>query len=126
MTLRQDLHVQQGTTWSHQHTVLDDDGTAVDLSGCTAQVDVRDRPDGTLFARLSTEDGTITLGADGVVVMSMTAATTSLLLTKVLFASYEQMPSRPPLRYDLKINFTDGTVTRELQGHFTVSEEVTS
>lgn len=148
MTLRADLVIRQGETWSFVWTKKDSAGAAVNLTGYTARASVKDRYNGALQAYFSTgadaNGGTITLGgALGTVTMSMTA-TQSGALANVLSAlgvvvlgetsDLTSKPrfydmSRPVVRfiYDLELVAADGvTVTRELEGTFDVRREVTT
>lgn len=113
-----DLTIYQGQTlnkkfkWRTGKTVAD--STPVDLTGCTARMQVRERlASDTALLELTTENGGIALGgADGTITMQMSAADTTAIEWRRGV-------------YDLEIEFPDGTVIRRLQGRVTVSQEVT-
>lgn len=89
-------------------------GVPVDLTGCTARMQVRakqDAPD--VLVELTTENGGIVLGgAAGTIALRIEAAAT---------AAYEWRSGV----YDLEIIFADGTVRRLMYGSVSVSLEVT-
>ena len=91
-----------------------DDSVPVDLTGCAARLQVRERvASETVLLSLTTENGGIVLGgADGTITMHMSAADTAAIEWRRGV-------------YDLEIEFPDGTVIRRLQGRATVSPEVT-
>ena len=91
-----------------------DDSVPVDLTGCTARLQVRERvASDTALLELTTENGGLILGgANGTITLHMSAAET---------AGIEWRRGV----YDLEIAFPDGTVIRRLQGRVTVSPEVT-
>lgn len=87
---------------------------AVDLTGCTARMHVRQKIDSvdTLF-ELTTENGRITLGdAAGTIQLEVAADDTAA----ITWTSGV---------YDLEIEFPDGFVKRLLYGSVSVSKEVT-
>lgn len=109
------LKIEQGATFSRVVTwnagVLP---TPVNLTGCTARMQVRERfdsPDKML--ELSTEAGGIALGgAAGTIAITATASQTAA------------MRKRSGV-YDLEVQFADGAVRRLLQGTVAISPEVT-
>lgn len=135
MTVRQDLIIYQGATWSFVWTKMSA-GAAVDLTGYNARMAIRDRVGGSLEALLTTggaTGGTITLGdAAGTVTASMTATQsavvgTSLATLSVLIAAEEPRGLEPTVTYvyDLELTSPAGVVTRELEGRVTVHRRVT-
>lgn len=135
MTVRQDLMINQGETWQHVFTYRDSAGAAIDLTGFSARMAIRDRIGGTLEAYLSTvsgeqDGGSITLGGvQGTVTLDMTAAQTKRLTDNLASASVLIDPDnrgKPEVElvYDLEIQ-SGATVTRILAGRVLVSREVT-
>lgn len=137
MTTRQDLTIRQGETFSFSYTKRDSAGSAVDLTGYTARMAIRDRIGGVLEAYLSTgadaNGGTITLGgAAGTVVISMTAAQTAAIATSLEAVSVLIAIEEPRLLsrtveflYDLEL-VNGATVIRELEGRAIIHRQVTS
>ncbi len=109
------LQVYQGATWVR--VLAWKAGTPavpVDLSGCTARMQVRPRVDSAdVLLELTTDNGRIVLGGDtGQVALQLTADETELL-------DWRQGV------YDLEVEFPGGTVRRLAQGQIVVSPEVT-
>lgn len=90
---------------------------AVDLTGCTARMHIREELGSTTpLVTLTTENGGIELGGTaGTVRRIMTAAATAVLAPEDF----------GPAVYDLEIIFADGTVRRLLAGTATLSPEIT-
>lgn len=85
----------------------------VDLTGCSARMQIRDQPGGPLRLELSTEPGQgLTLDPAGTLRREITAAQTGALT----FAKAV---------YDLELTFADGTVQRWAEGSVTLSPQVT-
>lgn len=136
MTTRQDLHINQGETWSFVYTK--GGSSPVDLTGYTARMAIRDRVGGALQAYLSTGSGglggTIALGgAAGTITVSMTEAQTkalasSLSTVSVLLAAEDPDYGKKIVEYvyDLEIISGAGVVTRELQGRVFINREITT
>lgn len=122
MTIRQNLIVRQGQTFSHVHTHTSG-GSAVDLTGYTARMAVRKRFGGARWAYLSTgadaDGGTITLGGGaGTITIAMTATETDALATGVDLAGLKAgivVKWIEQFVYDLEI-VSGETVTRVLEG----------
>lgn len=132
MTLRQNLYVNEGETWSFVYTHLDSSGNAVDLTGYTSAMSIRREYGGSLMAYLTTgadaDGGTITLGgATGIITISMTATETGSFISGIdidSLISGENVANVEPYIFDLEI--VDGeTVTRVLQGAFLIRRGVT-
>lgn len=111
---RYNIKCYQGTTFSlsPQWKI---NGTYVDVTGYTAAMDVKYSPTSTSsIITLSTSNGRITVGTtDG----KFTLALTSTQTTALPAGNYV---------YDLEVTAPDGTVTRLLEGGFTVFQEVTT
>lgn len=109
------IKIEQGATLGLPITWLV--GTAqlpVDLTGCTARMDIRAKlTDTAKLLSLTTANGRIVLGG--------TAGTITLLLTAEETAALTWLAGV----YDLEVEFGTGTVVRLLQGTVTVSREVT-
>ena len=88
--------------------------TPVDLTGCTARMQIREKTNSpTVLVNLTTENGGIVLGGVlGTVRRVMSAEDTASLTFKSGV-------------YDLEIEFSEGTVRRLLSGSVSVSPEVT-
>ncbi len=99
------LRIPRGTTFTDTITVLNDDGTPVDLSAATGRLVITDRHNSQrIYADLANGSG-LTLGADGTVVIVILEAVTSLF-RKVDF----------PAGYSLKITYDDTTSDMILDG----------
>jgi hypothetical protein len=111
---RYNMKVYQGSTWTlaPQWKI---DGTYVNVTGYTAVLTVKYSPSSeTSIIVLSTDNGRIVTGTtDGKFTMTLSAATT----TGLAAGNYV---------YDLEVTAPDATVTRLLEGGFTVYEGVTS
>lgn len=111
---RYNMKVYQGSTWTlaPQWKI---DGTYVNVTGYTAAMSVKYSPTSvSSIIDLTSSNGRITVGTtDGKFTLSLTAATT----TGLAAGDYV---------YDLEVTAPDGTVTRLLEGGFTVYEGVTS
>lgn len=89
-------------------------GAPVNLTGCTARLQVRSDIDSIVLLELTTENGGIQLGgATGTVRRYMNPAATAAIVP------WEEAV------YDLEIMFPSGSVRRLLAGNATVSREVT-
>jgi hypothetical protein len=86
----------------------------VDLTGCTARMQMRGKiTDAAFLLELTTENGGIALGGVlGTITLNITAAQTTLIAWKSAI-------------YDLEIVYADATVRRLLAGSVSVSPEVT-
>lgn len=110
------LAINQGATFAKRLTWLaGSTPVAVDLTGCTARMQVREAVDSpTAACTLTTENGGITLGGIAGTIDILIAATVT-----AAFAFTEAV-------YDLEIIMSDGiTVHRLAGGAITVSPEVT-
>ena len=103
--------IDQGTTFSKQITVYENDGTTIqNLTGYTVTSQLRKNYTSTAYTTiLATVQ---TPATNGVIVMSLTAVQTAALKS----GRYV---------YDLQIAAADGTVTRVIEGVITIRPEVT-
>ena len=113
------LNMYQGQTYTDTLTLTDAAGAAIDLTGRSARMQVRDEF-GTVKLELGTDDGTILpLGSSGVVGFHIPAATLAALSTQY---DYEQW------NYDLELFYLDGAeevVERPVRGIALFWPEVT-
>jgi hypothetical protein len=113
---RYDLVFERGASYPLSLIWQDGDGTAKDLTGYTAKLQIRSSKGDSASSPLSerVSPGTITLGgAAGTVSMHWTPTETAAMT-----AGEEGW-------YDLLLTAGDGTVTRLLEGAATVQERVT-
>lgn len=109
-----DLLIEQGATWTLGLTYEDGNGDPIDLTGHTARMQIRLTHDAAeIIASLTTENGAITLGGVN--------GTIDLLQTDEQTAAM----AFGRARYDIEIEFPDGSVKRLMQGRVTLSPEVT-
>jgi hypothetical protein len=110
----EDNAIQQGATFTRSFVWKSASGTPVDLTGYSAQMQVRKSvtsPD--VIVELSTANSRIVLGgALGTIVLTLTALQTSAITAKAGV-------------YDLELSASDGVVTRFLAGEVEISREVT-
>jgi hypothetical protein len=110
---RYDLEIKQGATLSLTATWKDSTGTAVNLTGYTARLQVRATYDSSSTILSLTSAAGITLGgAAGTIAITATAT-----VTAALTAPFSGV-------YDLELVSGGGEVTRLLEGTATVSPEV--
>lgn len=102
----------QGATFDRTFTITQN-GTALNLSGYTSAMQVREAADATATLLSLTSGSGITLGG--------TAGTIAVLIT----ATQSSAIPAGSYAYDLEITSNGGEVTRLLQGGFTVSGNVT-
>lgn len=118
-----DLVINQGSTWTQPLLIVDSNDVALDLTGCTARMMVRQTRDAdSVLETLTTENGHITIQPGNSttvtpnVILSLDDTDTAALGTPGKAAGW---------RYDLEIVYSDGTVWRALEGKFTLNGEVT-
>jgi hypothetical protein len=105
--------IYQGATFSRVLTWKDSNDTAVNLTGYTARLQIRECLESeSPFVTLTTENGGIALGGS--------AGTITLAISATLTAAITQSSGV----YDLEL-ITGSTVTRLLKGDVTISKEVT-
>lgn len=109
------LLIEQGATFRKVLTwKAGTPAVAVDLTGCTARMQMREViTDTTPLVELTTENGGITLGG--------VAGTIELVITATATAAITWTAAV----YDLEIEFASGDVTRLVYGTVTVTPEVT-
>lgn len=111
---RYDLEIKQGATLSLTATWRDSSGTAVNLTGYTARMQVRSAYEATSTILSLTSGSGITLGgAAGTI-----AITASANATAALTAPWSGV-------WDLELVSGGGEVTRLMEGAVTVTPEVT-
>jgi hypothetical protein len=109
-----DLEIKQGATLSLTATWRDSTGTAINLTGYTARMQVRSAYDATSTILSLTSSSGITLGGSAGTI----AITASATVTAALTAPWSGV-------WDLELVSGGGVVTRLLEGAATVSPEVT-
>lgn len=108
------LTIYQGATFRRRLRWLNPDKTPIDLTGCTARMQVREEVESTAaLLELTTENGRIALGG--------TAGTVDLLVDAGATAAITWTGGV----FDLEIVHPGGEVTRLAQGSCCVSPEVT-
>ena len=106
--------IDQGADWYVNFTYQDSTGTAINLTGYTAAMQLRAPTDSNIasLSLTSPSGGIVITAATGLVAVHATAAQTGALIAGI----YE---------YDLEITSSGGIVTRLVQGQLTVSAQVT-
>jgi hypothetical protein len=113
--LKLKLTIYQGATFRKEITwKAGDPALPVDLTDCTARMQVRQKVDSTdVLLALTTENSRITLGGTaGTIVLEVDATDTAAITWRTGV-------------YDLEVEFTTGDVRRLLTGTVTVDPEVT-
>jgi hypothetical protein len=108
------ITINQGATFELTITWKDSAGTAINLSGYTARMQVRETYASTSPIVSLTNGAGITLGGAAGTIAIVISATTTTALT----APFSGV-------YDLEIQSAAGVVTRLIQGSATVTAEVT-
>ena len=142
MTIRQDLTVRQGETFSYTYNW---DGK--DLTGYTGAMAIRWQLEAPLEAYLSTgndaDGGTITVDASGNIVLAMTNTQTAALAGWLWKLYWLQMVGQDvdtrdkrylkyffqkqvKALYDLRLTSPAGVTTRVLEGNVVIHREVTT
>jgi len=107
-----DITAYQGADFDRTFTITQG-GTALNLTGYTSRMQVREAADSTAYLLSLTSGSGITLGGTaGTIAVAITSTQSSAIAA----GSYA---------YDLEIIAGSGSVTRLLQGGFTVSGNVT-
>lgn len=111
MASRYNLVIDQGSTWEQALLYRDPSGAAIDLTGCTARMQVREFYESEEpLVSIDTDDG-ITISSGGRIDLVLTA---------------EQTADIPAGKYVYDLELVNGdVVTRLLQGRFVVDPEVT-
>jgi hypothetical protein len=108
------ITINQGATFELTVTWKDSAGTAINLTGYSARMQVRETYSSTSSVVSLTNGSGITLGGSAGTIAIVISATTTAALT----APFSGV-------YDLELVSAGGVVTRLLQGAATVSPEVT-
>ena len=109
---RYNINVYKGTTFTLA-PVWKIDNLPVDITGYTADMQVRYATDTAIIVELSTSNGCAVIsGALGKVTLTLTASQTAALAANNYI-------------YDLNLTAPDSTVTKILTGAFVVAESVT-
>ena len=111
---RFDIEINQGATYQLTVTWKDSAGTAINLTGYTARMQVRETYSSASTIVSLTDGSGITLGGAAGTIAILISATTTAALT----APFSGV-------YDLELVSAGGVVTRLLQGAATVTPEVT-
>lgn len=110
---RKRLLIEQGATWSQALRAVDVAGAAVNLTGYTVRMQIREPFEGlALGGLLATPTATVTAAATGDFTVSLTAAETEDL-------------TPGPYVYDIEIVAPGGAVDRIFAGDVDVEPEVT-
>ena len=108
------INIEQGATFTRTITWKDSANVAINLTGYTARMQIRERVESSTALVSLTHSSGITLGgAAGTVVITITATQTDAL------------PNMKKGVYDLELVSGGGIVTRLLQGEVVVSPQVT-
>jgi hypothetical protein len=109
------LTIEQGATFRRVITWKNSSGTAINLTGFSARMQVRERiDDADVILELTTANGRITLGG--------------VLGTITMVAQDEVTTTLPEIRkgvYDLELESAGGEVTRLLRGSVEIIRQVT-
>jgi len=109
---KHNFYCEQGATFSSVLTWKDENGNPINVTGYAAQMQVRSKPCTDAILTLSNTNGKIALGgALGTITLTLAASETDDLKPGTYI-------------YDLEMS-QSGTVTRLIEGSFTVSPEVT-
>lgn len=116
----QDIQIYQGASFVLPFTLTDTDGDPVSLTGATIRGKVKNDVDDA--AAIVSFTGTVTDGANGEGEITLTGAETAAI---VLPASAAK--KRPLTRYlwDCEILYSDGFISRIMEGFCYISPEVT-
>ena len=114
VTTRVDLYVPQGSTYIHTFEYVASDGSAIDLTGYTARMQIRETVDATTTIYEATSAGgeITTTPLEGKVVLTIDATDTSAFTFSTAV-------------YDLELEATDTTVIRLVKGKVKLDKEVT-
>lgn len=114
MAGQHDFTIEQGADFARTLTWKDSSGTAVNLAGYSARMQIRGNvEDADIALELTTANGRIALGgAAGTITLSANASATGGL-------------SIASGVYDLELVSSSGVVTRLLEGNIILSKEVT-
>lgn len=105
------LVIKQGDTLHLEILWTDSEGAPVDMTGCSARMQLRVTPTSAVVLDLSTENGRIALAA-GAITLDVDAATMQGLTCEAG-------------SFDLQVTYADGRVATILGGKFRVIPDVT-
>lgn len=108
-----DISAEQGATFNLVLTWRNPDASAIDLTGCTAKMQVR--------TSKAAADAVLTLQTGAGITLGGTAGTLTLSASAAAMAAI----SAGSYLYDLEVTDAGGSVTRLVEGAFVVSGEVT-
>lgn len=114
MAEKYNILIDQGSTYTLALNYKDSAGTAINLTGYTAAMQIRNTVDSatTVLSLSSPSNGIVITGATGLITITVTAAQTRDMIANTYV-------------YDLEITSGSGIVTRLVQGSVIVSAEVT-
>jgi len=113
MAATYNITIERGETWSRILTWTDENGTPVNLTGCSAKMQARKVVGGAIIIELSTTNGRISLGG--------IAGTITLTIADEDTATFPIDSAR----YDLLITFPSGTSEKILRGAMEIESLVT-
>lgn len=122
MAARWTLPIDQGSSLRFTFTVSYDTGQTnsggaiyapYNFSGCTARMEIRERPGASILVSATTEDGGLTLGG--------TAGTVAVYLTDEKTDNLTLARAK----YDIEVTFPSGDVKRVLEGAVVISSSIT-
>lgn len=133
MTVKHNIDIRQGETFSFVYTYKDSAGSPINLTGFTGRMSVKRDRRSTNSVFFSTGSdaigGTMTLGGSaGTITLTMTAAQTDAMdLTDWWSRDEPELPLNPSrcYLYDLEIVSAAGAVTRVLQGEIKLWRSIT-
>lgn len=117
-----------GETFKRRLTLVDSAGAAINLTGCTAMLQVRASVGGTVIFDLTHSAG-ITLGgsagtidieisATATAAASVTTLTSATVVDHIKSDGVEMSGTGPTGVWGIEITWTDDSVTREAEGNF--------
>jgi hypothetical protein len=108
MATKANLIIDQGTTFSTVISLAGDDGEPIDLTGYTAEADIRKH-----YSSSNSQSFTVTLGGQsGTITLSLSANTTSNMIA----GRYV---------YDIELINSYNVVSRVMEGIITITPQVT-
>lgn len=126
MTTLVNLNLRQGETlrWSpylRQPGIGSDPGPVLDLTGCTARAQFREKYGRPVLVELTTENGGLTIGPEP----GRIHIWISDEQTDVLGATASPLKPRTSAQWDLEIEYPSGDVRRLMQGDVTINPNIT-
>lgn len=108
-----DFEIDQYASFQTTVTWKEDDGTPIDMTGYSVNMDIRTGYDGAVLMALTTDDDSINLiEADGQMTITLTPEQTAIL---EFVRAY----------YDIVVTSPTGFATRILEGTFTLNKGIT-